>query len=351
MKISRRQLRQIILENLEEEIIEGSSGSGGLISRTYTDNAGYKFKVYGDGRIFLTGRDDKERDEPKELIGSQKTKVAKNLVRDIKSQGKRVGDDSVLARIARGEFDASDKESPATADSNSTEDTDNEWALGEAKVWLINYPDAKPATARAMDALEDSVGSEAAKSIKSVVDTILPQGHGGVYLRKSDGSGVYYDFGCYYGRCGRGSKIELNFADQLVHDYDPTGKAFGMPGEVRRRQIPKNASKKSVESILSGFNSGGTTVLYYTGETTDEDIDAGIARAEALYKKGCVQYSLMPRTSFGLAYNCGTFAITIAAIAKTGSDAGGFVDRAVQYSQNAQPGLAIEPAAKKLAYV
>lgn len=351
MKITKRQLRKIILENLEEEIIEGSSGSGGMISRTYTDIAGYKFKVYGDGRVFLTGRNNEERDEPKEFLGSQKIKVAQNLVRDLKSRGERVGDDSVLSRIARGEFDDAEEESPSTADRIPTEDTDNEWALGEAKVWLINYPDAKPATARAMDALEDSVGSEAAKSIKSVVDTILPQGHGGVYLRKSDGSGVYYDFGCYYSRCGRGSKIELNFADQLVHDYDPTGKAFGMPGEVRRRRIPKNASKKSVETILSGFNSGGTTVLYYAGETTDEDIDAGIAKAEELYKKGCVQYSLMPRTSFGLAYNCGTFAITIAAIAKTGSDAGGWLDRAIQYSQNAQPGLAIAPAAKSLAYI
>lgn len=347
MKITKRQLRKIILENLEEEIIEGSSGSGGLISRVYIDNSGYKFKVYGDGRIFLTGRNDTERDEPKEIIGDQKIKVAKNLIRDIESRGEEVGDESILARIAREEFDSSNEETNDDSSSSSNE----EWSLGEAKVWLVNYPDAKPATGRALQALEDSVGPTEAKKIKAVVDTVLPQGHGGVYLRKSDGSGVYYDFGCYYGRCSKGSEIELNFVDQIVHDYDPTGKAFGMPGEVRRRSLPKNAQKRSVESILSGFNHGGTTVLYYAGETTDEGIDAAIAKAEALYKKVCVQYSLMPRTSLGQAYNCGTFAITIASIAKTGTDAGGWLDRAIQYSQNAQPGLAIKPAAKKLSYI
>lgn len=345
MKVTRSQLRKIILENLEEEIIEGSSGSGGLTSRVYTDNSGYKFKVYGDGRIFLTGRNDTERDEPKEIVGDQKIKVAKNLIRDIESRGEEVGDESILARIARGEFDSSNEETNDNSNSSSNE----EWSLGEAKVWLINFPDARPATGRALEELTGLVGQESARNIKTTLDKIFPQGHGGVYLRKSDGSGVYYDFGCYGQRCRKNSEIELNFVDQILHDFDPTGKAFGVPGEVRRRSIPKNASKRSVESILSGMNTRGTTTLFYAGKTTDENIDAGIAKAEELYKKGCVQYSLLPRTSLGQAYNCGTFAITIGTVAKTGSTAGGFIDRLVQYSQNAQPGVSIEPAARRLA--
>lgn len=113
MKITRRQLRKIISENLMTGQAAGAAalsgtaqaGTGGppsgkVLSRVYTDGAGYKFRVQSDEKIFYLGRGKQRLDNPKEMVGDQKVKVAKNLIRDQKAAKKRVSPTSVLSRIA-----------------------------------------------------------------------------------------------------------------------------------------------------------------------------------------------------------------------------------------------------------
>ena len=94
MKISRKQLRKIIKESLLLEAQEG------IQTRTYVDQSGYRFSVQSDEKIFYIGNGDKDLEQPKEMTGSQKVKVAKNLIRDEKAAGSRVSDSSILSRIA-----------------------------------------------------------------------------------------------------------------------------------------------------------------------------------------------------------------------------------------------------------
>ena len=118
MKITRRQLRKIISENLMSEqaaafqaaalTSPAQAGTGGpsnlppekVLSRFYTDRGGYKFRVQSDEKIFYLGRGSQTLDNPKEMVGDQKVKVAKNLIRDQKAAKKRVSPTSVLSRIA-----------------------------------------------------------------------------------------------------------------------------------------------------------------------------------------------------------------------------------------------------------
>jgi len=78
----------------------GGPPSGKVLSRVYTDRAGYKFRVQSDEKIFYLGRGKERLDNPKEMVGDQKVKVAKNLIRDQKAAKKRVSPTGVLNRIA-----------------------------------------------------------------------------------------------------------------------------------------------------------------------------------------------------------------------------------------------------------
>lgn len=341
MKITKKQLRKIILENLEKDLIEGYSGSGSFISRTYIDNAGYEFKVYGDGRIFLSGRNGEERDEPKEFFGAQKIQVAQNLIRSEEAAGRRVGESSILRRIVSGDFES--QESTSAQANNSTEE---DYSSETGHVWLCNFPNTRPLSDAAKEALLSRIGQENTDRALSVINTLFPQGHGGVILMKSSGSAVYYDFGRYEQRCGKGSEIELNFIDAIVSGIiDPTHAAFSVPGEVRKRSISPGRSKSSIKRAA---RVGGTSPqVYYAGPASDSNIEAAIDFANDLYSERCVQYSLVPKTALGRAYNCGSFAITVGAIAKTGSP-GGLASRLVQYTTRSEPGRSIPPAAEQL---
>ena len=339
MKITKRDLKKIIRDSF---LAEGFLSSGP--SREYKDASGYLFKVYNNGDVYLVGRNESRYDEPQIISDNQKIKVARNLIKDEEAAGREVGKNSILRKIERGDFKIQQNSS-----TQSSSNTEASYSRETGHVWLCNFPNSRPLSEAAKKSLLSRVGEENAKRALRVLNLIFPQGHGGVILMKSSGSSVYYDLGRYEARCGRGSEIELNFIDNIVsYTTSPLGEAFSVPGEVRRKSLSPGRNKSSIERAARV--GGSSPEVYYAGQANDENVDAAIDFANDLYSKRCVQYSLIPSTALGKAYNCSSFAITVAAIAKTGSP-GGLASRIVQYTQFAEPSRSIPPAARKLRLV
>lgn len=326
MRLSRSDIRKLIIETL---ITEGfsSSESDDISYEFYTDSKGFRFKVGSDGTILLVGRgkEDFYGENMKSLDDNQKVTVAKNIIKDQTSKGSPVDSQTFLYQIANSRTQPSPK-----VDSSSK---------NVAEVYLFNFPDAKPLSTRAYSAMHDQVGDENAEKMKTFLSTVFPQGHGGVYLKKSNGKGFFYDFGCYHERCKPETNMDVNIIDRLLQSALPG--AFGAAGEVRR--YPVNGGLKNAIEVAREHNKSNPKI-YSCGKTTDEYIDRAIQKADQMFEKVCIQYSLLPRLAAGKSYNCGTFAITIATLAKTGK----VNETIVQYANDPEPGNAIEPAARDL---
>lgn len=107
MKIKKSLLTNVIKRILLEE-------NERVTFRIYKDNAGYKFKVSSDLKIFLIGKNNLTYEEPQEFTGEQKIKVAKNLIKNEVSSGRRVTTNSILFKIVNQKPEKSAEEEVMT---------------------------------------------------------------------------------------------------------------------------------------------------------------------------------------------------------------------------------------------
>lgn len=182
---------------------------------------------------------------------------------------------------------------------------------------------------------------------RTTLETLFPQGHGGIILVRPSGQADYFDFGRYSGvTCDEAKLKKLrNFAEEAFQSIPGIKAAIAVGGGVRHKSLGKaNIREYDPSLITDPVKAAKKHVMGYGMITVSEDeakrlVKKAIAGLSSLkdpecficpdvgyvdesysfamaQKKKCHLYSLLPITNN---YNCGTFATHLALIATKGN--------------------------------
>lgn len=218
---------------------------------------------------------------------------------------------------------------------------------------------------------------------RNVLETLFPQGHGGIILIQPNGKADYFDFGRYPGYLCKEKDLEKlrNVAEKAIQSIPGVKTAIATGGGVRHKSLGKVKFEEYNPSLIADpVKAAKKHVMGYGMITVSEAeakrlvketmaADGGLSSlrdpecficpdvgyvAESYsyamaQKKKCHLYSLLPITNN---YNCGTFATHLALIATKGNGlrSGFWQMHRTIYDPTTQPASLIPNTARLMDY-